>query len=217
MRRSPATEPPIRATDSPNRTVRSFAAPTGLLRSLLLLVMVSLCSAGAAAEAKFQPTAALEAQVAELAGLLSDGYAQEYAEARSYHAVDVQGHGAKDVVVFFTLEGEAKTLYYGFYMAVFERVEPVDPAPHEAERYRLAAFAQVGGKGWRNVDFDRLGYAKGRFALVTEEYAKGDANCCPSVKGAAEYALEGDNLRELRKSALQAHLRSPAKSERNLK
>lgn len=182
-----------------------------LLMSILKLVIsaavIFIFSGAAIAQPKIRPTVALEKQVTSLATLLSDGYAEEFTKARTYHVFDIFEHGLKDTVVFFTLEGESQSTYYGFYMAVFENVELIDPAPNDSIRYRLIAYAHVGGKGWRNIDFGRLSYSKGQFRLITQEYSDQDPMCCPSKKGTALYKLQKDGLHEVQSKSSQNGLR----------
>lgn len=99
--------------------------------------------------------------------------------------------------MFFTLEGEGSTVYYGFYMAVFENVEIVNPGPADAPRYRLIAFTKIGGKGWRHIDFSRIDYSKLRLKVLTKEYANRDPMCCPSKNAYVIYKLQDGGLREM--------------------
>jgi hypothetical protein len=170
-----------------------------LIRSLVLAI-AALSSGIAIAQSKTPPTPVLGKQVTALADLVSDGYAEEFTDARTYHAIDIFGHGRKDAIVFFTLEGESRSVYYGFYLAVFENVELIDPTPDQAPRYRLAAFTKVGGKGWRDIDFDHVQYSRGQLKVITHEYAARDPNCCPSKSGRAIYRLQGGALREIGRS-----------------
>lgn len=175
-----------------------------LIRTFVLSI-IALASGIALAQSKAPPTPALAGQVTTLAALVSDGYAEEFTDSRTYHAIDVLGHGRKDAIVFFTLEGESRTVYYGYYMAIFENVELFEPAAGEAPRYRLAAFAKVGGKGWRHIDFDRLQYSKGQLKVFTKGYADRDPNCCPSKTGSTIYRLRGNALTEIKRSSQAVH------------
>jgi hypothetical protein len=126
------------------------------LTAVILSMVMAMPPGMTPAQAKEPLPAVLAGPVSSLAALLSDGYAEEFKEARTWHAVDLDSHGPRDAIVLFTLEGEARTNDYGFYMAVFEGMELNDPSLNEPARYRLIAFTQVGGKGWRHVDFDHV-------------------------------------------------------------
>ena len=54
----------------------------------------------------------------------------------------------------------------------------------------------VGAKAWRDAVFNGVG-PDGTIAFVTSELAPGDPLCCPSLSGAAAYAVQEGRLVEL--------------------
>ncbi|QJD31174.1 hypothetical protein [Methylococcus geothermalis] len=54
--------------------------------------------------------------------------------------------------------------------------------------------AEVGGNGWRDVDW--LAVANGSIRRHTKEYADSDPGRCPSSNGAVRRVLKGNRLKE---------------------
>lgn len=59
-----------------------------LIRTMLWVVTTFSCGV-AVAQSNVPPTLALGNQITSLATLLSDGYSEEFTEARTYHSVDL--------------------------------------------------------------------------------------------------------------------------------
>ena len=114
--------------------------------------------------------AQLEAQADRIAQLMAGVYAVEYRTARRYHFVDVNADGVPDPVVFFAIEGLGASKRYDFYLAVF-RTEPLAPSGLRLRPpgYRLLDFMRLGGRGERQVDFEKLSFAGGVFSLEALE------------------------------------------------
>jgi hypothetical protein len=109
----------------------------------------------------------------------------EYREGRSFCFGDINGDGKEDIAVLYTLEGFCCGNNYEYYLAVFL---------NSASGFELVTSTEVGGKGERTVEFDRI--KDGKIVLNTDEYLDGDPMCCPSGKGATAYSLKDGKLVE---------------------
>lgn len=109
----------------------------------------------------------------------------EYKKARRFCFGDIDGDGKEDIAVLYTIESFCCGNNYQFYLAVFL---------NKGSRFELAASAEVGGKGERMVEFDRI--RDGKILLNTDEYLPDDPMCCPSGKGRTTYTLEKGKLVE---------------------
>lgn len=113
----------------------------------------------------------------------ADGYATEYAKARKYHFLDIDDDGIKDVVSFFTIEGSGGGNNYFFYMTVLL---------NKKGKISELGTIEVGGKGMRDVNFDKVAINKGNLELETTEYGPDDAMCCPSKVSSARFLVTGN-------------------------
>ncbi len=166
-----------------------------ILRALLLLLPLTSYAA--------PPTTVAEA-TDQLVGLLLDGAAAEYRAARRIHTPDPASGVA---YVFFALEGFGGGNNYAAYLALFTPEPLREKGATATVRYRLLGYAWVGGKLWRDVDFDRLTVDGQRITLQTKEYASDDGSCCPSIAATATYVLD-TQLHEV--TDAQAEAKPPA-------
>lgn len=150
------------------------------ITACLLLPAFALAGAG-----EPDPAAAIAARLR--AHTAADACVREIADARRVHRADLDGDGARDVLVLYHLEGAGCGNSDAQHLAVLMLTKG---------RYRLAGEARVGGKWYRHVDFERVRVADGRIQLATRDYAEGDAACCPSMEGRAVYAIRKGRLVE---------------------
>ena len=110
---------------------------------------------------------------------------EEYEDARTVMAGDLNGDGVPETVVLYTIESQGGSNNYVQYLAVFVR-----------RRGDLVAVTHtaVGGKGRRSVDLTSVNNR--RVNLKTLSYAPADASCCPTLKASTSYVLQGRVLRE---------------------
>ena len=92
-------------------------------------------------------------------------------------------------LVFFTLEGFNGGNNYTFYVAAFQRAPSLDKTSRN-ERHRLIGFHEIGGGGWRHVNFDHFETSGDCAILNTLEYAAQDAMSHPTMPGFATYCLK---------------------------
>ena len=158
--------PPDRLGD--NRQVRKLI--------FLALFALSLEARAQASDGTGLPVQ-LEGQADRIVQLMGGAHALEFRSARRYHFVDVNGDGVPDPVVLFAIEGVGASKRDDYYIAVF-RAEPLAPTGQRVRPsgYRLLDFARIGGRGEREVDFEKLWFANGVFVLDASE---------PGEKGAA--------------------------------
>ena len=111
----------------------------------------------------------------------------EYCEFRRYDRLgDLDGDGADDLVMTFTIEGvEGSNNGTEAYLVAFlSSAKAIDAAP------RLL----IGERGGRMPDGVSV---QGREIVVsTVEYAESDPMCCPSRRGEARFALRAGKLVE---------------------
>ena len=137
------------------------------MKKLILLALLSVClDARAQASDGAGLPILLEGQADRIAELLAGAHAREFRTARRYHFVDVDGDGVPDPVVFFAIEGLGASNRHDLFFAVF-RTEPLPPAGQRLRPagYRLLDFAKLGGRGGREIDFEKLSFANGVFTL----------------------------------------------------
>lgn len=150
------------------------------------LLFASLLAASPALAQKPSETAPvlLESQADSLTRMLAGGYAVEFRSARRYHLLDAGAGSPAYAAVFFTIEALGSANDYRYWFALFQ-VEPYAPSGQRVRPpgYRLLDYIEIGGKGGRQVDFEKLAHAKGVFTLETD-------------KGRALLQLEGNRLRE---------------------
>jgi len=140
-------------------------------------------------QVSFAGLAPIEKATSALVAQLVDSYAHEYPEARRVHAMP----GNQGVtLVFFTIEGFNQGNNYTYYLAAFQEVAPSGPF-RPAGSFQLLGFAEVGGSGWRSVDFEHFKTAGECVALYTKEYAADDPMSRPSIPGTATYCLSTQN------------------------
>ena len=111
----------------------------------------------------------------------------EYCQFRRYDRLgDLDGDGAEDLVMTFTIEGvEGSNNGTEAYLVAFlSSAKSADAAP------RLL----IGERGGRMPDGVSV---QGREIVVaTVEYADGDPMCCPGKRGQARFVLRGGRLIE---------------------
>jgi hypothetical protein len=168
-------------------TERKAMNPTNrtTLTAVLLLIILSLGNHVAAQGHSQDADTAVIASF--IAGQARRQHGEEYEEARKILAGDLDGDGAPETVVLYTIEGQGGSNNYVQYLAVFTRA---------AGRWRVLAHAPVGGKSGRSVELHSVDNQV--ITLTTLSYAPKDASCCPSVKGTTTYVLDGRRLSERR-------------------
>jgi hypothetical protein len=134
-----------------------------------------------------------ESAVDSLVALLLDGHAVEHREARKFHYPEkMQG----SFFVFFTIKGlgggDDYTSYLALFAEAFETGGNKETAARKTGKYRLVGYAAVGGKGWREVDFDHLSTDQ-NITLWTKAYGKA---------GSATYKVEHGQLVEVNAGSL---------------
>jgi len=146
--------------------------------SLLLLGVPKPASVPGCQLADKRVESLIARKAAELHGI-------EYCQYRLYNTMDdLEGDGANDFVVVFTVEGPNGSNGYKSFMAVFLSSRKPNEAP---------VIVPVGGKGER--DPIKIHVQKGKINLETMEYLPSDALCCPSGRGTLVFHLIGKELR----------------------
>ncbi len=115
-------------------------------------------------------------------------HGEEYPDARKVVSGDLNGDGAPETVVLYTIEGQNGTNNHIQYLAVFKRVNgQLVPMTH----------VDVGSKSYRDVELDSI--TNGVINLTTMRYGKNDPACCPSLKGKAWFRLVKGTLQVVRR------------------
>jgi len=109
----------------------------------------------------------------------------EYKEARRFRIGDLDGDGMDDIAALYAIGGLCCGNGWCSYLAVFTRRGPT---------FALVTFAEVGGKGERDVEINDI--RNGKILLNTGEYLPDDPMCCPSGKGSTIYTLKNEKLSE---------------------
>lgn len=111
---------------------------------------------------------------------------EEYKDARHVLAGDLNGDGAIDAVVLFTVEvgSENRTAQY---LSVFTR--------QTNGVLRFVDTSPVGGTGSEAID--GVGIVNGSIKLKTLTRGQDDPDCCPSVSGEKEFLLHDGKLKQV--------------------
>jgi hypothetical protein len=118
----------------------------------------------------------------------SDGCLEaEYTDGRPTLHGDINGDGAADVVVLYTVEGCGGGNGFSQDLVIFLR---------KGRTIQYAASATVGWKGVRSVGL--MSISGGRINLDTMSYRPNDPLCCPSRKGKTKYVFSKGKLREVK-------------------
>ena len=159
-----------------NKTLFSTSFLFGVVGALVLFASI---------EAEAQ-TANLRKAIATHVNKVSDD-ATEYKQARKIVYGDVDGDGAKDAVVQYTLEGAGGGNSWNQYLAVFLNKKGV---------YKMAAEEVVGGKFSRS--FDVLKVVNKEIIAATETCPEdGPQGLCQNpAKGQVKFVFTGGKLTE---------------------
>ena len=105
-------------------------------------------------------------------------HGEEYPDARKVVAGDLDGDGAPETVVLYTIEGQNGSNNHTQYLAVFKRAN--------GNLVQLT-HTSVGSKTYRDAELDSI--SNRLINLTTMSFAKNDPACCPTMKGKAWYKL----------------------------
>lgn len=155
---------------------------------LLLLMFLALQASAAAARSD----AALEKSVAELATLLTDGYA-ELDQDGLFHV-----RSSNVVAVLFNLQGPAKGNGSWQFLAFFEANVSLSPEFPAASQYRLLGFKQIGGRGVRLFDPTTATFQGGKLSVDGSAFKPSDSMCCPSLPIRSVFVIKDGHVVEQR-------------------
>ena len=113
---------------------------------------------------------------------------EEYPDARKVVTGDLNGDGAPETVVLYTIEAQNGTNNHIQYLAVFRRVNG---------QFVPVTHVDVGSKSYRDVELDSI--TSGLINLTTMRFAKNDPACCPTLKGKVSYRLVEGTLQVVRR------------------
>lgn len=135
------------------------------------------------ADAAKQDANAIETAIRVIA---SSEAGSEHTDSRGTVQGDLNGDGANDVAVFFTVEIESENSYKQFVAAFLRQPDGL---------LQFSASAPAGTEFGETVD--GISIEKGSIKLSTLMHGEDDAACCPSVRGKAEYLLHNARLRRV--------------------
>jgi hypothetical protein len=143
------------------------------------LIIALVATAPFVASATPPSKAPIEKDLEKLVSLFSDGWAKGYPQYRHIDFGDVFGEGRQDAVAVFNIEGFDGGNDDHQHLAVWRAV---DPDPNLKFRpFRLVAVTQIGGRAWREFDWQTMKIGANSVTLSGKAYGPRDANCCPSV------------------------------------
>lgn len=138
------------------------------LLSLVLLLPAASVPTCRTADVRLEQL--ITAKASELQG-------SEHCQFRLYHTLhDVDGDGADDFLVVFTVEGTGGGNTVSQFLVLFPSARNWEPLT-----------VQVGRKGERFVE--GVDVEEGAIVLRTSEYEKSDPECCPSGRGELRYTF----------------------------
>ncbi len=172
-----------------------FGWRAAVVRKFVWTVMAGLVLAAAPFSfAKSPAELTIDRAVTALVSQMSDGVAVSLPEFRRIVFADVLGNGQKDAVAFFAIEGFGGGNNHAEYLALFAAV-PADAAAAKPVRpFRLVTVMQIGGRGWRSLDWATAVLKPGVITVSGKKYGKQDAMCCPSEPVAVTFQWINANL-----------------------
>jgi hypothetical protein len=148
-------------------------------RALLITLVVSVAAVAVAAPQSKTP---IQKDIEKLVALYSDGFATSYPKYWHIEFGKIFGGSREDAVAIFSIEGFDGGNDDHQYLAFFEAVD-MEPAVNGKNRpFRLVAVTQIGGRGWREFDYQKVKQLGANFVTLNgQAYGPKDAMCCPSV------------------------------------
>jgi len=137
--------------------------------------LLLICSLNSIASAQNADKAALDKFISAEA---TRAHGEEYPDARKVVTGDLNGDGAAETAVLYTIEGQNGSNNHTQYLAVFIRANG---------KLVYVTHTSVGSKAYRDVELDSI--SSGLINLTTLGFAKNDPACCPTLKGKAWYKL----------------------------
>lgn len=147
-------------------------------RAVLAALAIVFAQAGLAAG---PPEAPIKESVEQLVKLFSDGLAVGYAKFRHVEFGKIFGSDQADAIAIFNIEGFHAGNEEHQYLAFFESVDQDRVGQRTSRPYRLIAVAHVGGRMWREFDWQKVKFGPSSVTLTGAKYGPKDAACCPSV------------------------------------
>jgi hypothetical protein len=164
-----------------------------MCRTLFIIIAIILAEAGLAAPL---PKTPIEQNVDQLVALFSDGLAVSYPKYRHIEFGRIFGTKREDAVAIFNIEGFHGGNEDHQYLAFFESVEPDQVTGRPSRPFRLVAVVQVGGRMWRQFDWQKMKFSPGSVTLIGLKYGPKDAACCPSVPIRATFCVKDGVISE---------------------
>lgn len=155
---------------------------------LLLLLLVFLAFAASTIAARSDP--ALEKSVAELASLLTDGYA----ELDQGKLLPIRSSNM--VAVLFNLQGPAKGNGSWQFLAFFEANASLSSEFPNTSPYRLLAFKKIGSRGARLFNPATATFQSGQLTVGGSAFKPSDAMCCPSLPIRSTFVIQDGQVVE---------------------
>ena len=140
-----------------------------------IIAVITVALSAAAVSAQNVDKAAIDKFISAQA---TREHGEEYPDARKVVTGDLDGDGAPETVVLYTIEGQNGSNNHVQYLAVFKRANGnLVPLTHTS----------VGSKTNRDAELDSV--SNRLINLTTMSFAKNDPACCPTLKGKAWYKL----------------------------
>jgi len=148
-------------------------------RTLLISFVVIVTAVAAVAQPSKVP---IEKEIGNLVALFSDGYAISYPQYWHIEFGKIFGTDREDAIAIFSIEGFDGGNDDHQYLAFFEAVDQVPAINSKSRPFRLVAVSQIGGRSWREFDWQKIKKIGTNFVTLTGNmYGPQDAACCPSV------------------------------------
>lgn len=97
-------------------------------------------------------------------------------------------------LVYFSLEGRGGSNGYSLYVAYFQKLDELQQAgpgrKGKAHTFRLIDFAQIGGRMWRSIEWEKARVAGSAVTIPTVPWLESDPGCCPTGTGAIRIQLD---------------------------
>ena len=175
----------------PPASVSSSLSP--MCRTLFIVIAIIVAEAGLAAPPTKTP---IEQNVDQLVALFSDGLAVSYPKYRHIEFGKMFGTKRQDAVATFSIEGFHGGNEDRQYLAFLESVETDQAAGRTSRPFRLVAVVQVGGRMWREFNWQNMKFGPGSVTLSGLKYGAKDAACCPSVPIRATFCVKDGVISE---------------------
>jgi hypothetical protein len=154
--------------------------PNGQGRQLIFTVLLATLTSVALAATPSQIL--IQNDIKRLAAMFGDEFSTNYPAYTHIEFGKIFGGNQEDAVAIFSIEGFDGGNDDHQYLAFFKSTDTDPTLGRQPRPFRLVSVSQIGGRGWRYFDYQRIKQiGSNSVTLRGEKYGPTDAMFCPSV------------------------------------